>query len=200
MDIVFGHADRVLVLNRGELIAEGSPEEVRVREDVRAVYLGAGFLHGAAASERRAFASRGSAPLTGGRACCSTFPIEVGAGEAVALIGRNGAGKSTTMRAILGLIKHRSGEVIFRGRDISAWPTHAIVRAGLGYVPEDRRIFSDLTTEENLEVGRQPRRANAPLWTAERLYDLSQLARAQRAAPARGCPAANSRCSRSPVR
>jgi branched-chain amino acid transport system ATP-binding protein len=98
--------------------------------------------------------------------------IEVGAGEAVALIGRNGAGKSTTMRAILGLIKHRSGEVFFRGRDISAWPTHKIVRAGLGYVPEDRRIFSDLTTEENLVVGRQPRRANAPLWTAERLYQL----------------------------
>jgi branched-chain amino acid transport system ATP-binding protein len=98
--------------------------------------------------------------------------IEVGAGEAVALIGRNGAGKSTTMRAILGLIKHRSGEVLFRGRDISAWSTHRIARAGLGYVPEDRRIFSDLTTEENLEVGRQPRRADAPFWTVERLYTL----------------------------
>ncbi len=98
--------------------------------------------------------------------------LDVGAGEAVALIGRNGAGKSTTMRAILGLVKHRSGEVRFRGQDISRLPTHAIARLGLGYVPEDRRIFADLTTDENLEVGRQPRRAEAPHWTPERLYRL----------------------------
>ncbi len=98
--------------------------------------------------------------------------LDVGAGEAVALIGRNGAGKSTTMRAILGLVKHRSGEVRFRGQDISRLPTHAIARLGLGYVPEDRRIFADLTTDENLEVGRQPRRAEAPHWTPDRLYRL----------------------------
>ncbi len=98
--------------------------------------------------------------------------LDVGAGEAVALIGRNGAGKSTTMRAMLGLVKHRSGEVRFRDQDISRLPTHVIARLGLGYVPEDRRIFADLTTDENLEVGRRPRRAEAPHWTPDRLYRL----------------------------
>jgi branched-chain amino acid transport system ATP-binding protein len=98
--------------------------------------------------------------------------LEVAQGEAVALLGRNGAGKSTTMRAILGLIKRRQGRVIFGGRDISSAPAHVIVRLGLGYVPEDRRIFADLTTDENLEVGRQPLRPGAPFWTREKLYSL----------------------------
>jgi len=98
--------------------------------------------------------------------------LEVRAGEAVALIGRNGAGKSTTLRAILGLIANRSGEVIFDGADVSRLAPHEIARRGLGYVPEDRRIFSDLTVEENLEVGRQGPRAGAPVWTVERLFEI----------------------------
>ncbi len=98
--------------------------------------------------------------------------LEVAPGEAVALLGRNGAGKSTTMRAILGLVKRRQGRIRFGDRDISSLPTHAIVNSGLGYVPEDRRIFSDLTTEENLEVGRRPQRPGAPFWTREKLYAI----------------------------
>jgi branched-chain amino acid transport system ATP-binding protein len=98
--------------------------------------------------------------------------LAVGEGEAVALLGRNGAGKSTTFRSIVGLVAQRSGQITFEGRDISNQPTHAIVRGGLGYVPEERRIFTDLTVEENLEVGRQPSRPNAPQWTRERLFDL----------------------------
>jgi branched-chain amino acid transport system ATP-binding protein len=98
--------------------------------------------------------------------------LHVGAGEAVALLGRNGAGKSTTFRSILGLIARRSGAIVFDGEDISKCPTYEIVRRGLGYVPEDRRIFSDLTVEENLQVGRQPPRPNAPTWTLERLFAI----------------------------
>jgi branched-chain amino acid transport system ATP-binding protein len=98
--------------------------------------------------------------------------LHVGAGEAVALLGRNGAGKSTTFRSILGLIARRNGTVVFDGDDISKCPTYEIVRRGLGYVPEDRRIFSDLTVEENLQVGRQPPRPNAPTWTPERLFAI----------------------------
>jgi branched-chain amino acid transport system ATP-binding protein len=97
--------------------------------------------------------------------------LDVAPGEAVALIGRNGAGKSTTFRAILGLLKSRSGDVSFDGRDLARLPTHAIVRLGLGYVPEDRRIFSDLTVAENLSVGRRPPRAGAA-WTPEKLFDI----------------------------
>jgi branched-chain amino acid transport system ATP-binding protein len=98
--------------------------------------------------------------------------LDVAAGEAVALLGRNGAGKSTTFRAILGLIGRRSGAILFDGRDVSTLPTYEIVRRGLGYVPEDRRIFSDLTVEENLLVGRQAPRPGAPTWTAERLFEI----------------------------
>ena len=98
--------------------------------------------------------------------------LDVGDGEVVALLGRNGAGKSTTFRSIVGLVEQRSGRVMFERRDVSRDPTHAIVRSGLGYVPEERRIFTELTVEENLEVGRQPRRANAPHWTCEKLFAL----------------------------
>ena len=90
----------------------------------------------------------------------------------VALVGRNGAGKSTTMKAIMGLLSHVRGRRRLAGQDISVWSSHGIARAGLGYVPEERRIFTELTVEENLEVGRQPARAGAPQWTPERLFDL----------------------------
>ncbi len=98
--------------------------------------------------------------------------LEVGDGEVVALLGRNGAGKSTTFKALVGLLERRTGQIVYEGRDLSAKPTHDIARAGLGYVPEDRRIFTELTVEENLEVGRQPSRPGAPTWTPEKLYAL----------------------------
>ena len=79
--------------------------------------------------------------------------LEARAGEVVALLGRNGAGKSTTMRSIMGLTPPRSGRVTFAGRNITGWPPHRACRAGLGFVPEDRRVFGDLTVAENLEVG-----------------------------------------------
>ena len=92
--------------------------------------------------------------------------LDVGEGEVVALLGRNGAGKSTTFRSIVGLVALRTGRIVFEGKDVSREPTYAIVRNGLGYVPEERRIFTDLTVDENLEVGRQPKRQNAPFWTS----------------------------------
>lgn len=103
--------------------------------------------------------------------------FEVGRGEVVALMGRNGAGKSTTMKAIMGLVAHRAGQVRFLARDISRLKPFEIARLGVGFTPEDRRIFSDLTVTENLDIGRQPPRAfadgtPAPAWTPERLFDL----------------------------
>ena len=85
--------------------------------------------------------------------------LEVGRGEVVALMGRNGAGKSTTLKAIMGLLPARGGRVRFQGADITGLPPFRIARLGLGYVPEDRRIFTDLTVFENLEVGRRGRAA-----------------------------------------
>ena len=98
--------------------------------------------------------------------------LAVGVGECVALVGRNGAGKSTTMKAIMGLMARRRGTVVFRGRDISSLPAYRIARLGLGWVPEDRRVFTDLTVRENLAVARQPPREGAPTWTEDKLYAL----------------------------
>jgi branched-chain amino acid transport system ATP-binding protein len=109
--------------------------------------------------------------------------LEVGDGEVVALLGRNGAGKSTTFKSLVGLLERRSGQIVYEGRDLSGRPTHEIARAGLGYVPEDRRIFTELTVEENLEVGRQPSRSGAPTWTPEKLYTLFPNLAAMRKRP-----------------
>ena len=98
--------------------------------------------------------------------------LKVEAGEVVALLGRNGAGKSTTMKSILGLVSRRKGRLVFRNEDISALAPFEIARKGLGYVPEDRRIFTELTVEENLEVGRQPKRQGSAAWMPERIYEI----------------------------
>jgi branched-chain amino acid transport system ATP-binding protein len=98
--------------------------------------------------------------------------LTVGRGEVVALLGRNGAGKTTTFASIVGLVPTTTGTVTFDGTPIHDRPTHEIVRRGLGYVPEDRRIFTDLTVEENLMVGVQPPRDGVPHWTPQMLYDL----------------------------
>jgi branched-chain amino acid transport system ATP-binding protein len=103
--------------------------------------------------------------------------LQVGRGEVVALLGGNGAGKSTTLKALMGLLDKRSGEVKFFDQNIASKDPHEIARLGMGYVPEDRRVFSDLTVMENLEVGRQPARtwrdgSAAPSWTSEKLFKL----------------------------
>ena len=98
--------------------------------------------------------------------------LAVDRGEVAALLGRNGAGKSTTLKALMGLLETRSGEVRFEGARIDRRAPHEIARLGLGYVPEDRRIFTDLTVAENLEVGRQPPRSGAPAWTTAKLLAL----------------------------
>ncbi|NEX63658.1 ABC transporter ATP-binding protein [Noviherbaspirillum galbum] len=103
--------------------------------------------------------------------------LQVRRGEVVALMGRNGAGKSTTFKALMGLLAKRRGNVSFMGHDISGAQPHEIAARGLGFVPEDRRIFTDLTVLENLDVGRQGKRhwpdnTAAPIWTPERLFKL----------------------------
>jgi branched-chain amino acid transport system ATP-binding protein len=98
--------------------------------------------------------------------------LEVAEGEVVALMGRNGAGKSTTLRSIIGLLDRVQGDISFAGAPIRGEPPYRIARRGLGYVPEERRIFTELTVLENLEVGRQPGRAGTPQWTPERLFEL----------------------------
>jgi branched-chain amino acid transport system ATP-binding protein len=99
--------------------------------------------------------------------------LEARAGEVLVLLGRNGAGKSTTMKSIIGLVRPAPGSsVMFDGAEMAGRPPHEIARAGLGYVPEERRIFTDLTVMENLEVGRQAPRSGLERWTPERLFAI----------------------------
>ena len=249
MDVVFGHAHRVLVMNRGKLIAEGTPDEIRRNALVREVYLGtlSTTAPPASASMREVghvgagrdlaeqhrspqpdghstpdpSPSRGGgkqaeppgnrAGRSGSSAATSGSPAEparnrteapeassaravglrvenldawygraqvlhgvslhVAPGEAVVLLGRNGAGKSTTLKAVMGLEVERHGRITFNGDDIATWPTHRIARAGLGFVPEDRRVFAGLTVMENLAAGRLPAR-DGHAWTPEELFQL----------------------------
>jgi branched-chain amino acid transport system ATP-binding protein len=122
-----------------------------------------------------------SEPLLAVRNLCASYgraqvlfgvSLDLQAGEVVALVGRNGAGKSTTLKAIMGLVPARADRLAFRERSLVGLTTYRIARLGLGYVPEDRRVFTDLTVDENLEVGRQAARGGRSPWTPERLFAL----------------------------
>ena len=111
--------------------------------------------------------------------------LDVGDGEVVALLGRNGAGKSTTFRSIVGLVQQRSGRITFEGRDVSTEPTHAIVRGGLGYVPEERRIFTDRRSRKiwKSAVSRSgPTRRTGPAKSCSRCFPISARCATARAA------------------
>jgi branched-chain amino acid transport system ATP-binding protein len=97
--------------------------------------------------------------------------LEVASGECVCLLGRNGVGKTTTLRSIMGLNAPTSGAVLWRGRPITAWPPHRVAQLGIGFVPEDRRIFAELTTWENLDVARRVS-GRSGSWTIQSVCDL----------------------------
>ncbi len=97
--------------------------------------------------------------------------LNVDHGEIVCLLGRNGVGKSTTLKSIIGLVKPRSGEVLFKGQNVAGMPPHVVAKLGVGYVPEDRRIFPTLTLRENLLMGIKPgQKENGDGWTIEKVY------------------------------
>jgi branched-chain amino acid transport system ATP-binding protein len=121
--------------------------------------------------------AKGLAAWYGAAQILYNLNLEVKRGEVVALMGRNGAGKSTTLKTLIGMLAKRSGNIHFLGIDISKTEPHVAARLGLGFVPEDRRVFTDLTVMENLEVGKQHERlwsdgTAAPVWTPERLFKL----------------------------
>ena len=203
MDVVFEHADRVLVLARGRPIALGQPAQVREDQQVQAVYLGQGHLMPQsplvqrATDHKRMSTSSDSAPpvgpdvsrnapllvvqgLSAGYGAARVLfdvNLHVGRGEVVALMGRNGAGKSTLLKALMGLVPERSGQATFLDQNLLTLAPHEAAQAGLGYVPEDRRIFTDLTVQDNLSVGQLPARCfpdgtPVPHWTQERVLQL----------------------------
>ncbi len=98
--------------------------------------------------------------------------LVVGQGEVVSLLGRNGVGKTTTFRSIMGLTPPRAGSILLQGTELVGRKPYEIAKLGVGYVPDDRRIFPDLTAEENLEMARRLAKQRAGQWTIDRVYRL----------------------------
>ena len=159
MAVVFSIAHKIAVMHQGRLIADGHPAAVRADAEVRRVYLASDAMSALLELEDVHTAYGLSRVLFG-------ISLEVEAGECVSLLGRNGVGKTTTMRSVMGLTPPSAGRVRFKSRDITGWPPHRIARAGIGFVPEDRRIFAELSVWENLDVARRAA-ARPGRWTID---------------------------------
>jgi len=106
--------------------------------------------------------------------------FQVGKGEVVSLLGRNGSGRSTTLKAIMGLVTPTAGEVLLKGHDLTGARSYTVCRAGISFVPEEREIFANLTVDENLRMGEQPPRQGAPAWTSDQMFDYFPLLKERR--------------------
>ncbi len=170
MDIVFGQADQIVVLDRGTIIARGAPGR-GPRQPASARSLS--WLRKDVSLMPDPFLRIAGLDTFYGRAhILRNMSFDVHRRQVRALLGRNGAGKSTTLKAIIGLVAAAGGEIVFDGLPVTNLPSYKISRRGIGYVPEERRIFSDLTVMENLQVGLQPPRQGVPHWTVERVLEI----------------------------
>jgi ABC-type branched-subunit amino acid transport system ATPase component/ABC-type branched-subunit amino acid transport system permease subunit len=178
IDLAFDIARHIIVMHDGRVLADGTPEEVRNHPEVQRVYLGRGTA-GLALPEARPL-PEAQAPLLkleavntfyGSSHILHDVSLEIRPGEIVGLLGRNGAGKSTTIKTIMGVAPARSGRVVLGNDDVTGRSPEAIARAGVGYVPQGRRLFGNLTVAQNLELGRLRRRTgNGVHWDDEQVF------------------------------
>ena len=177
IDRVFAIADKVTVMNEGKVLVEGDPQTVRTDAEVQRVYIGGG--HHVLARDRRTQAYGGAPLLTlegvntyyGKSHILHDVSFQVRGSEVVVLLGRNGAGKSSTFKSILGLVPPRAGTITFDGAVVSGRTPEQIARLGVGLVAQGRRLFSGLTVEENLRLGALSRsRGEGVKWDRERIY------------------------------
>jgi ABC-type branched-subunit amino acid transport system ATPase component/ABC-type branched-subunit amino acid transport system permease subunit len=181
IDRVFAFADGITVMNEGRVVVDGPVEAVREHPKVHEVYLGHGrdVLFARAARDRAPGAAQSILRVAG----IDTFygkshilhdvSLEIRTGEVVALLGRNGAGKSSTLKSAMGLVPPARGRIEFAGRDITGHSPEEVARLGMGFVPQGRRLFPNLTVAENLALGRLRRRVGDGIhWSQERIFEF----------------------------
>ena len=145
MDLVFGVAQRIIVLHYGELIIDGACDMVRNHPKVKEIYMGA-------EAGKDMLELKDIHTYYGDSYILQGVSLKVNEGSVVALLGRNGMGKTTTIRSIIGIAPPRKGEVIFKGENVAGLPSYAIARKGIGLVPQGREIFPSLSVKENLTM------------------------------------------------
>ena len=170
MDFISRMCDPVIVMSEGSVLFEGTSEEVKKNEKVIDSYLG----------RKKWMAFFEGNKMTGGYGdgpdIISSCSINVNRGEIVAILGPNGAGKSTAMKAMLGLLNLKSGNILIDGEDISKLSPQDRVKKGISFVPQTRNVFAELTVKENLEVGAFLRKDNVNN-VIEEIYDLFPILR-----------------------
>jgi branched-chain amino acid transport system ATP-binding protein len=180
IDRVFAFADQITVMSEGKVLVHGSAATVRSDPEVQRVYLGAGrkaLVRAVPAPKDRAPGApvlqvEGLNTFYGKSHILHDVALEVREGEAVALLGRNGAGKSSTIKSIMGIVPPRSGRVRYQGEEIQGRTPEQIARLGIGLVPQGRRLFPNLTVDENLAMGGLRRRSGAGVhWDRGRIFD-----------------------------
>lgn len=176
IDRVFQIADRVTVMNEGRVLVDGTAEDARTSPEVQAVYIGSGVSSLAAkprtsAAEPEPILKVENVDTFYGKShILADVSMEVRRHEIVALLGRNGAGKSTLLKTLIGIAPPAAGRVQLAGEDVNGLPPAEIARRGVGYVPQGRALFSGMTVEHNLELGRLARHTgNGVRWDTERV-------------------------------
>jgi ABC-type branched-subunit amino acid transport system ATPase component len=182
MDRVFQLADRITAMNEGRVIAEGAPAEVRANAELQRVYLGDGAVRAAAARVERTGVAAATIieveainTFYGKSHVLHDVSFRVRENEVVALLGRNGAGKTSTFKSIMGLVRPASGRVLLGAERIDGKPPEHIARRGVGLVPQGRRLFSGLTVAENLALGalrRDAANAGGVHWDLARVFAI----------------------------
>lgn len=191
MDLVFGVAERIMVLHYGQIIVEGAPEEVKNDPRVKEIYVGIeestenargnGYYSNVSRGKRKKESQDDFIPCIlepvdihtyyGDSYVLQGVSLEVKEGSTVALLGRNGMGKTTTINSIIGLTPPRRGTVRFKGKDVTRLPSYEIAQMGMGLVPQGRYIFPSLSVKENLTMSARRSRKNDP-WSLDRIYSL----------------------------
>ena len=182
IDRVLGFSQRVTVMNQGEVLMAGTPDEVRNDRRVQEVYTGTGIppVTGRTAegvSRPPVLRFEKVNAFYGKSHILNDATLDVREGEIVALLGRNGAGKSTLLKTLAGLVPPASGRIEFEGRDIAGLPAPDIARLGIGYVPQGRGLFAGMTVAENLALGRLARATDGStgvVWSEEQILKCSR--------------------------